>query len=282
MNGVFAVNKPSGISSFGVVAKIRRALQPLSSPSSPSRRSRLKVGHGGTLDPFATGVIVIGVGDGCKALFTYLKGTKEYIAKAKMGQEMDSMDKTGRVLQEKDYCHVTREMVEAALPKFTGDILQTPPMFSALSRGGKRLYELARKGQHVELQPRPVQVHSLELLSWDSPYFTLQVSSGAGMYVRRLVHDICEGVGTCGYVAELHRTRHGAFTEDMALTEEQWTPEGISKALIPIDDEFFNRLPSSSDEEEEAEKESALPAISASTEKDDEDEAEEQETSSLR
>ena len=164
-NGVLVVDKPQNWTSFDVVAKVRNTLQDhlRGHGHKFTGRKKLKVGHGGTLDPMATGLLVIGVGKGCRALEGYLRGAKSYAAVAKLGSETDSQDAEGSVIKEAPWSHVTyADLSEAALA-LTGDIQQRPPIFSAIKRDGKRMYDLARQGAvtEEEMEPRQVTVHEL-------------------------------------------------------------------------------------------------------------------------
>jgi tRNA pseudouridine55 synthase len=200
MNGIFGVVKPKGCTSAAVVARIKKALQ--------AKGTRLKVGHGGTLDPLATGVLVIGVGHGTKLLHQCLSGTKVYRAAAIFGNETDTQDSTGSSTAQKSCSHVTERMIEAVLSEFTGDIMQTPPMYSAIRKNGKRLYELARAGIQIEVPARKVRVHkiSLDMSSSRLPEFGLIVECGGGTYIRTLIQDIARALQTCAHMTCLKRT----------------------------------------------------------------------------
>lgn len=221
--GVFAVDKPAGPTSADVVAGVLEAV---------TKKLKVKLGHGGTLDPFATGVLVLGLGHGTRMLQKFLHGGKEYVATVQMGTETDTQDYTGHALRRCRFDHVRREVLEEALPGFRGTISQVPPMFSALKVNGQRLYKLAMEGQDV---PRPaweVQVDELELLEFQPPHFTLRVRCGGGLYVRTLGHDLAQAVGTVGHVTSLRRIAVGEFREADCLTlEEALDPQKIATRL---------------------------------------------------
>ena len=164
-SGLCAIYKPKGWTSSGVVSKIKYTLEK-EAKRRIGRKVKLKVGHGGTLDPMAEGVLVLGIGHGTKLLGQYLAGPKGYIAHAKLGLATDSLDSTGKVVEARDCSHISSRALQEALPSFRGDIQQVPPMYSALKRDGKRLYELAREGTVVEREPRAVTVYRLELIDY--------------------------------------------------------------------------------------------------------------------
>jgi tRNA pseudouridine55 synthase len=205
------VDKPSGLTSHDVVARLRRIF------------GTKRVGHTGTLDPLATGVLVICLGHATRAA-EYLAATrKEYVAEAVFGLSTDSQDVTGATIAEASAGHLTREDVEAALPAFRGAIQQVPPMVSAVHHQGQRLYELARKGITVERAARPVEIHALDLLDFtpgERPRASLRVECSTGTYVRTLCADIGEALGVGGTMAALRRTRSGAMSLDAAYTLE--------------------------------------------------------------
>ncbi|KAJ8610840.1 hypothetical protein CTAYLR_006456 [Chrysophaeum taylorii] len=230
-NGVLAVYKPKGWTSADVVAKVRNTLQRAARQVEKKRR-KVKVGHGGTLDPMATGVLVLGVGTGCKNLDAYLAGAKGYRAVGFLGVETDTLDAEGNATARAPWEHVTRETLESALVEFRGDIVQTPPMFSALRSKGKRLYDLARQGIEVDREARPVTVYRLELTAFDAPSFYIDVECGGGTYVRSLIADIGKRVDSVAHMAELERTRQGVFTLDDCLHQGHWTPEEIATHVV--------------------------------------------------
>jgi tRNA pseudouridine55 synthase len=200
MHGVLVVDKPKGVTSFDVVARVRRAF------------GVRRVGHAGTLDPMATGVLPICVGDACKLVPFLQDGEKEYRAEARLGVTTDSEDAEGQVLVEKDASGVTRAAVEAQLARMIGVIQQIPPMHSALRAQGKRLYELARAGLTVERAARPVEIHALAVEEFVAPRLIFTVRCGKGTYVRTLAADLGAALGVGAHLTGLRRTRVGRFT----------------------------------------------------------------------
>jgi len=201
------VDKPKGLSSFGVVARIKR-------------RFKVKAGHTGTLDPLATGLLVILTGKRTKDASLFLKMDKAYEVKAILGIETDTFDTEGRVLQQSDN-EVTREELERVLKEFHGDIWQTPPVFSAKKMEGRKAYQLARKGVSINIPAKKVSTYSLELKEFQFPYLTLTCDVSSGFYVRSLVHDIGVKLGVGATVVEVRRTRVGPYhIEDAERLQE--------------------------------------------------------------
>ncbi|XP_064320296.1 pseudouridylate synthase TRUB1 isoform X2 [Phalacrocorax carbo] len=197
------------------------------------RNQVLKIGHGGTLDSAAAGVLVVGIGKGTKMLRTMLAGSKKYTAIGLLGKATDTLDATGKVTEEKPYDQITKGDLENVLQKFIGDIMQVPPLYSALKKDGERLSTLVKRGEAVEAKPaRPVRVYSLSLRQFQPPLFTLDVECGGGFYVRSLVSDIGKELSTCATMQELTRTKHGPFTlEEHTLYEDKWTIDEIARSL---------------------------------------------------
>lgn len=237
-SGLCAVYKPKGWTSNDVVQKIKGILLRGSRENGGKAKKRdLKIGHGGTLDPVAAGVLVLGVGEGTKLLKEYLSGSKGYTATALLGQEMDTQDSTGKVTATQDCSHVSHDSIIAALPKFRGDIMQTPPMFSALKQDGHKLYDLARKGVTVDRPARPMTVYQLELLHGPEskvqlPLFQLELECSGGFYVRTLVSDLAKEAGGVAHTTELERTKQGVFTTGDCMTLEQLTFESFKEHLV--------------------------------------------------
>jgi tRNA pseudouridine55 synthase len=176
----------------------------------------------------AEGVMVLGIGHGTKLLNTYLNGSKGYRAVAKMGQATDTLDITGTVTETCDTSSITIKDIEAALPKFRGDILQVPPMYSALRMNRQRLYDLARSGVVVDREARPVSVYNLQVVEGPNlPYFALEIECGGGTYVRSLIDDLCREIGVVGCMTELVRTKQAAFTIDHCLEAEALTVDSV-------------------------------------------------------
>ena len=232
-NGILVIDKPAGWTSMDVCAKLRGMFH------------EKRVGHAGTLDPMATGVLPVFIGRATRAVQFAAESDKEYIAGLKLGVVTNTQDATGEVLEERPV-DVTGERLRAVLAQFTGDILQVPPMYSAVKVGGKKLYELARKGKEVERKPRPVTIHALELL--DRPVagedFSLRVACSKGTYVRTLCHDVGQALGCGGCMSSLRRVKAAGFTLDDCVTLEAVQAamdrgEGES-LLLPVD-EYFAR-----------------------------------------
>ncbi|XP_053496614.1 probable tRNA pseudouridine synthase 1 isoform X2 [Ictalurus furcatus] len=239
LNGIFSIYKKSGPTSADVLNTLKQMLLKEAGVDKPNPRKRkkqaIKLGHGGTLDSAASGVLVVGIGEGTKMLTSMLAGSKKYIAVGELGKATDTFDATGSVVQEKSHDHITREAFEEKLKQFTGEIMQVPPLYSALKKDGKRLSTLLKEGQEVEAKPaRPVTVYSLSLQDFNPPLFTLDVECGGGFYVRSLVDDLGKALSSCAHVRELTRTKQGQFTlQEHVLREERWTFQDISEVLQP-------------------------------------------------
>lgn len=231
MNGVIVLDKPEGFTSFDAVAVMRGLAK------------ERKIGHTGTLDPMATGVLPLLLGRAAKACSLLPETGKEYIAKFRLGEKRDTGDCTGKILQTDD-APTSREALESVLPNFRGHILQTPPMYSAVSVGGKRLYELARKGIEVERPPRPVTIDSLDLLSYDpaTRQGELQVACSKGTYIRVLIEDIAQAAGTLGAMTALRRTKACGFALQEAHPLESLralsAENALPTVLRPVDSLF--------------------------------------------
>lgn len=196
---VLLIDKPAGMTSFGVVARVRRKL-------SEQLGKKAKVGHTGTLDPFATGLMIIVTGKECRNAMSYSKLDKEYEATIRLGQTSSTGDPEGEIT-ETSSIKPSREAVEAALERFRGDITQRPPIFSAIKINGRRAYDLARKGEAVEIPERSVTVFSLELLDYTYPYVRIRTHVSSGTYIRSLAVDIGNVLKTGAYCVELRRTK---------------------------------------------------------------------------
>ena len=204
-SGVLVVDKGPGATSFDVVARVRRQL-----------RVR-RVGHAGTLDPGATGVLPVLIGEATKLTPYLVDQDKEYVAMVRFGLTTDTHDISGRVLAETTVSRLERHLLVEACRPFIGRIKQVPPMYSALHHGGRRLYELAREGVEVELTAREVTVHSIALESLAPPEFTIRVRCGKGFYVRTLAADLGAALGPGGALATLVRTRVGPYRLENAV-----------------------------------------------------------------
>ena len=239
-NGFLLVHKPQNWTSFDVVGKVRYVLERRLKAAGHKfgRKSRLKVGHGGTLDPMATGLLVLGVGNGTKRMGALLKGSKAYVARAQLGAETDTQDKEGEVTTTAPHEHVTVAMLESAAAELTGDILQRPPIYSALRKDGKRLHELARAGQikPEDVEKRPVTVHHLGVHSFDAAtgVFALDVKCSGGTYVRALIEDIGRAVGSAAHMTALERTRHGPFCNDVEAAAARALGDDAHLLVAPV------------------------------------------------
>jgi tRNA pseudouridine55 synthase len=232
-SGLVCVYKPKEWSSSDVVMKIRNVMQiGTQNLRIGKEKCKIKVGHGGTLDPMAEGVLVIGVGEGTKLMGDYLAGPKGYRAIAMLGTEYDTLDCTGEVIGVKDCSHITLDTLKSVLPQYRGDILQTPPMYSALKRDGKKLYELAREGIEVEREARPVSVYKLEIANPISlPYFGLDIECSGGFYVRSLISDIGKSCDSYAHMTALIRTKQGQFELSDCLNQKDWNFDTISSHI---------------------------------------------------
>ena len=229
MNGIVIVDKPQGWTSQDVTARLRRVFN--------TRR----IGHGGTLDPMATGVLPVFVGRATRGVEFFEHAEKVYETVLKPGLTTDTEDITGTVLTEQD-AFVTGQMLEEVLPRFRGEILQVPPMYSALKVNGQKLYDLARKGVEVERKPRPITIHELTLLDMDAEGIRLRVHCSKGTYIRTLCKDIGDALGCGGCMAALRRVKAGEYTaaEAVPLQELLETTEP-EKYLRGVDTMFRDR-----------------------------------------
>ena len=226
-SGIIIVDKPQDWTSMDVCAKLRRVM------------GERRVGHAGTLDPLATGVLPVFVGRATRAVEFAESGEKEYVATLHLGQVTDTQDCTGTVLEEHPVTVGLPELQEV-LPQFTGDILQVPPMYSALKRDGKKLYELARQGKTVERQPRPITIFGLEVLEQTGEQdYLLRIRCSKGTYIRTLCHDIGAALGCGGIMATLRRTQAAGFDLSQAVTMEQiLAHDNPAELLLPVDAYF--------------------------------------------
>jgi len=227
MNGILNIDKPRGMTSFSVVARVKQLTH------------ERKVGHAGTLDPLASGVLPLCLGQATRVIEYIFDETKTYRAEIELGITTDSYDSEGKVLRTKDISGISREIFDSSLLKFRGLIPQTPPMFSALKHRGKPLYQLARSGIEVERKSRRVRIDSLEIVDWQPPLVTLDIVCGKGTYIRSLAYDLGETLECGASLKSLIRLRVGPFTLDSALTlpqlEEACRLGELEKHLLPID-----------------------------------------------
>lgn len=228
MNGIVIVDKPQGWTSQDVTARLRRVF------------STRRIGHGGTLDPMATGVLPVFVGRATRAVEFFEHAEKTYEATLRLGMKTDTQDITGTVLEERPVT-VTEQDILNVLPAFRGEILQIPPMYSALKVNGQKLYDLARKGKEVERQPRPITIHELELLHFDGQDARIRVRCSKGTYIRTLCEDMGEKLGCLGCMAALRRTRAGEYTIEKAVPlQTLLDAENPEQYLLSMDSPFLD------------------------------------------
>lgn len=213
-HGFVVIEKPAGITSHDVVGAVRRMT------------GERRVGHAGTLDPAAVGVLPIAVGLATRTVEYLSESSKGYLAEITFGVETDSLDGDGTVTSVNDASSLTLEQIESVLPTFRGDVLQVPPMHSAIKIDGRPLYERARQGEEIDLDARAVTIHQLEVVSWQHPVLEIFVYCSKGTYVRSLARDIGEAVGTGAYMSNLVRTSTGPFD-----LQDAWTLEQLSELI---------------------------------------------------
>jgi tRNA pseudouridine55 synthase len=224
LDGFFVIDKQAGVTSHDIVAMVRRAI------------GQKKVGHTGTLDPFATGVLPVAVGEGTKSIQFLDESVKEYRAVLRLGITTDTQDLTGRVTCERDWSALCADDLERLLPQFTGRLSQLPPMFSALKQGGVPLYKLARQGVEVEREPREVEIYSISFDWIRLPEAAFTVRCSRGTYVRTLAYDLGEALGCGAHLLELRRTQSGLFLEAEAISIDTLRACADAAALIfPLD-----------------------------------------------
>lgn len=233
-NGILVIDKSAGWTSQDVAAKLRGVFH------------ERRVGHGGTLDPMATGVLPVFIGRATRAAEFLESAEKEYVAGLHLGVVTDTQDTSGTVLETNSVC-VTRAQLEAALRQFLGPIEQIPPMYSAIKINGQKLYELARRGQEVSRRPRSITIHALELLEGEGADWTIRVRCSKGTYVRTLCHDLGRALGCGGCMSSLRRTRAGSFTLAQAVTMQQVLDfaagQDPQQLLMPVDAVFAAHPP---------------------------------------
>ena len=227
LSGILNIDKPAGLTSHDVVNVVRRLT------------GQRKVGHTGALDPMATGVLVVCLGQATRLAEYLMAGRKRYRAVIVLGTSTDTYDAEGQVVSSAGRTDFSRAEIEAALSGFSGRIEQVPPMYSALKRDGQPLYKLARQGKTVERPPRPVDIYDLRLLDWTPPALTIEVTCSPGTYIRSLAHDLGQRLGSAAYLAGLVRLSSGQFTLEEAVSldrlEEAFRHgEGVNY-LLPLD-----------------------------------------------
>ena len=222
MDAIFNVLKPPEMTSHDVIGFLRRAL------------NTKKIGHGGTLDPDAAGVLPVFAGSATRLLEFAVEGRKEYIAEFTLGAQTDTGDDSGEVVKTLPVPQFTQEQLLAVLAQFIGPQLQLPPMYSAIKINGKKLYQLARQGVEVERTARPIEVYKLELLHYTETSFTVRVACSKGTYIRVLGEDLATALGTCGTMSFLLRTQVGAYTIDKAFTLQEIAANPDGCAAEPL------------------------------------------------
>ena len=220
MFGLLNIHKPSGMTSRDVVNRVQRLVR------------GVKAGHAGTLDPLATGVLVVALGPATRLVEYVQRMPKRYVGTFLLGRTSDTEDVTGNVVELAGPPRPTRSEVEAALPAFLGTIQQLPPTFSALKVQGRRAYDLARRGEQVALQPRPIEILSLAVVRYEYPELELDVCCGSGTYIRSLGRDLAQSLGTGAVMSALQRMAVGDFRLAEAIAFEQLTPEAIADGLL--------------------------------------------------
>lgn len=212
---IIGIDKPYGWTSFDAVKRLRGAIQ---------RRlhvKKFKVGHAGTLDPLATGVLIVCTGKATRMIERLQNGTKEYVADIRLGATTPSFDLETEIDRTFPFEHITREDILGVLPRFTGDILQVPPVFSAVKIDGKRAYKYARKGKEVELKPKALKIDEMELLECELPVVRLRIVCSKGTYIRGIARDLGEALGSGAHLVALRRTRVGETTLGKCLTVDE-------------------------------------------------------------
>ena len=230
LHGWIILDKPLGLGSTTAVSAVKRILRQSGEP-------KTKVGHGGTLDPLASGVLPIALGEATKLAGRMLDATKTYDFTVRFGEETDTLDAEGQVISTSD-ARPTREQIETALPRYTGEIEQVPPAYSALKINGKAAYARARSGEEVEMKPRSVSIAELRLLDHTADSATLSATVSKGTYIRSLARDIAHALGTVGHVSYLRRTRAGPFGIEQAVSldflEETAKARQLTRTVLPL------------------------------------------------
>ncbi len=242
MDGIILINKNKNCTSHDIVSKVRKAL------------NIKKVGHTGTLDPNATGVLPLLIGDATKLSKYLINHDKEYEVVLKLGIKTDTADSEGKVIEERQVGKLDENLIVTVLKEFLGKQKQTPPMYSAIKVNGKKLYEYARKGESVKIEPREIEIYNIELLNVEGDEISFKVNCSKGTYIRSLCEDIAQKLGTVGYMKELNRTKVGEFCiKDAIDVEKVSNLEKTREKLISIE-QFFKDKPTIEMDEKELEK----------------------------
>ena len=227
MNGILNINKPEGPTSFTIVSRIKKLT------------GEKRVGHAGTLDPAASGVLPVCFGHGTRVIEYLMEGTKDYRAEIEFGKTTDTYDATGSETSLINSSSVDRKQIETALKNFLGEIQQVPPIYSALKHNGKPYYELARAGMDIKITSRPVMIHNITVRDWKPPVVTIDVTCGKGTYIRSIAHDLGQIIGCGAYMKSLVRSRYGPFSLDKAVSfdelEMHFTENSWHRYIHPID-----------------------------------------------
>ncbi|MEZ4846706.1 MAG: tRNA pseudouridine(55) synthase TruB [Bdellovibrionota bacterium] len=233
MNGILLVDKPAGMTSHTVVSKLRKKL------------NTKKIGHAGTLDPSATGLLAVCVGQATKISSYVMDGDKTYQTKFEFGKVTTTYDTEGKITSTADASCISRNQILETLPRFTGDILQTPPMYSAIKIQGKKLYQYARANEEIEIEPRPVRIENLKLNSFDPPFAELEIDCSKGTYVRSIVHDLGQALNVGASVISIHRLRSSPFSLNQAVSLSvllEMDIEKIQQCMISIQDALKSKF----------------------------------------
>jgi tRNA pseudouridine55 synthase len=225
MHGVIFVDKPAGMTSFDVIARLRKITE------------IRKIGHAGTLDPFATGLLIICISrQATRLIDEFTRLDKTYTAKLKLGEKTDTADIEGKVTDLRNVPDIIEQNIEDILTSFLGEIDQIPPQFSAIKKDGVPLYKTARKGIQIEIEPRKVMIHSLSFMNYQKPYLEFSTTVSKGTYIRSLGEDIAAKLGTVGHLTELRRDSIGPFSVINALRLEEINKEIIENSLQPVEE----------------------------------------------
>ncbi len=241
-HGWLNIDKPAGLTSYQVIARLKRLT------------GQRRIGHAGTLDPLATGVLPVAFGQATRTIEFLHLVSKTYRAVIELGVETDTLDAEGKVIFRADASHIDRPAVETGLKPFAGVIEQVPPMYSALKRNGTPLYELARRGETVEINPRTVTIYRLDLIDFTSPLVTIDVECGSGTYIRSIARDLGQNLGVGAHLKLLRRTRYGPFDITDAVTLDCLRSVADVEAVLLPDDVALGHLPSLVLDEESVDK----------------------------
>jgi len=223
ISGLLNINKPQGITSHDVVARVRKLA------------GQRKVGHAGTLDPLATGVLLVFLGQATRLIEYVVGSRKQYRAAICFGTNTDTLDAEGEITATTDASHLTETQLRKLLPNFLGDMAQVPPLYSAIKRDGRPLYKMARAGQSVDVPPRQITIDSLTWVAWEPPNLTVDVVCSAGTYIRSLARDLGDAAGTGAHLSQLTRTASGTWTLDDAVTLAHLESTNWEEYLHPLD-----------------------------------------------